>query len=341
VKYATHCQLLLPGMFHEFATTADTPPALAKLLKFARRQPSFEGNHDAWRGHFFGVARQQDDPVAPFSCLGDGIQPGNDFWLCAHPVSLQLQRDSFVLASARAPGLSMEQAQALIEALNVHFSEDGLHFSAAHANRWYLRLPQIPKLETYPLAEAIGQPVERLLPQGEDGLQWHRRLNECQMLLHEHPVNLELERMGALPVNSLWLWGGGQLVAGKARPDLTVWAHDPFTRGLGLAHACDVKPLPASATDWPGGGLAAGEHLLVLDQLEQAGLSGDAFEWQQALARLDSHWFSPLLAALRDGTMTELTLHLAEKHRVSSYAVKKSDLLKFWRRAKSLGAYLG
>jgi hypothetical protein len=341
VKSATHCQLLLPGMFHELAVTAATPPALRSLLRVARRHAPFEGNQDAWRCHFFGVKRQQDVPVAPFACLGEGIQPDHDFWLCVNPVSLQMQRDSFVLASAQARGLSLEQARKLTDALNLHFTHDGLRFFAAHPDRWYLRVPHVPKLETYPLSEAIGQNVQRLLPQGDDALRWHQRLNEFQMLLHHHHVNQTLEAQGEMPVNSLWLWGGGQLIPARPRPKLTVWAHDPFSRGLAHAHGSHVSPLPSSASDWPKGGLPAGEHLLVLDQLEQACLTGDVTEWQQALLKLDTHWFSPVLEALRDGTINELSLHFAATHRVSSYTVKKIDFLKFWCRAKSLGAYLG
>ena len=47
------------------------------------------------------------------------------------------------------------------------------------------------------------------LPTGEDGQAGARHLLEAQMVLHASAVNERRESRGALPVNSLWLWGGG------------------------------------------------------------------------------------------------------------------------------------
>lgn len=328
-------------MIREFAAVASGSPALLAMLRCARRVNVFAGDDHAWRCRFFGVARQQDTPVAPFAALGDGLEPRADYWLCANPVTLHLQRDSFILANGQARGLSLEQAAELVGALNDQFAADGLYFFAPHASRWYLRLTHAPRLETHPLSEAIGQNVQRLLPQGDDALQWHTRVNEMQMLLHGHPVNLDLERRGDPPVNSLWLWGGGILTPGRQQAELRVWAHDPFTRGLAQSHASRSAVLPSSAADWPEGGMVPGEHLAVLDQLEQAHLRDDPHSWREALERMDRHWFAPLLEALHDGTINRLVLHLAGTHNVSSYALTRTDLRKFWRRAQPLGAYLG
>jgi hypothetical protein len=341
VKSATHCQLLLPGMMHELAAATSCPPALGSLLRVARREAVSAGSDHAWRCRFFGVARQQDDPVAPFSCLGEGLDPGTDYWLCVNPVTLHLHRDSFVLADGLACGLTMGQARVLTGMLNDHFAAEGMRFFAPHANRWYLRLPRALRLETHPLLEVTGQSVARVLPQGEDARVWDARLNEIQMLLHEHPVNLELEQQGGLPVNSLWAWGGGKLAPAAARPELTVWAQDPFSLGLAQAHGSRTAALPGSAIDWQAGGLAPGEHLVVLDRLGQADLRDDACDWHEALQRMERHWFAPLLAALRDGTITSLALHLGGTRNVSSYTLARPDLHKFWRRTRPLGDYLG
>jgi len=341
VKSATHCQLLVPGMLRALATTVLCPPALATLLRFSRRSAFFTGDEYAWRCHLFGVARQMDDPVGPFCALGDGLEPGADYWLCANPVSLHLQRDSFVLADAQVRGLGWAQAQAFVEMLNTHFADQGLCFYAPHANRWYLRLTHPPGLETHPLPEVIGQSIQRLMPQGDDAMQWRAWINEIQMLLHEHPINQALEQRGESPVNSLWLWGGGVMKTGRAPAGMHIWAHDPFSRGLALAHANPVAILPNSALDWADGDLAAGDHLLVLDQLAQADLRDDPADWQRALLQMERHWFAPLLAALRKGAIARLDLHLADTHGVSSYGVTRSDLYKFWRRGRPLGVYLG
>ena len=94
-------------MIQALAQTASCPPSLATLLRFATRRPGLDGDDHAWRCHFFGVARQQDDPVAPFASLALGLDPAACYWLCATPVNLQLQRDSFVLAEGQMRGLSL------------------------------------------------------------------------------------------------------------------------------------------------------------------------------------------------------------------------------------------
>ena len=59
------------------------------------------------------------------------------------------------------------------------------------------------------------------LPTGKDGKQWHTVLNEMQILLHTAQVNIERERRGDLPINSLWFWGSGRLPQEIQRVD---WA---------------------------------------------------------------------------------------------------------------------
>lgn len=269
--------------------------------------------------------------MAPFAALGDGLQP-DGYWLCADPVSLVLHRDSFALAEC-TPALRLEQAQQLVDALNRHFAADGMRFHAADARRWYLSLAQRPELRTHPLAQVLGRDIQPYLPQGGDGLKWHGLLNELQMLLHAHPVNADLEQDGAMQVNSVWLWGGGELAAGAPQPDLSVWADGALARGLALAHQSRLAALPSSAQDWLRQAHEAGEHLIVRPPLVLA-------EQQQKLERLENDWFAPLLEMLRKGSVARLTLHLAGET-VNSFTVTRTDLWKIWHRARPLEDYLG
>lgn len=329
LKSELHCQLLLPGFARGTLAASIAGPALRTLLRHAQRERA--GDTADWLCRRFDVVRQQDVPAAPYAVLGDGLQP-DGYWLYADPVSLVLHRDSFALAEC-ASELQLEQAQQLVDALNRHFAADGMRFHAAGARRWYLSLAQRPELRTYPLAQVLGRDIQPYLPQGGDGLKWHGLLNELQMLLHAHPVNAELEQGGAMPVNSVWLWGGGELVAGAQRPDLSVWADDALARGLALAHQSRLAALPPSAQDWLRQAHDAGEHLVVRPPLVPDAL-------QQELDRLEIDWFAPLLDMLRKGNVARLTLHLAGET-VNSFTVTRADLWKFWHRARPLEDYLG
>lgn len=329
MKSELHCQLLLPGCARAALAASAAGPALRTILLHAQRERA--GSAADWLCARFNVARQQDAPAAPFAALGDGLQP-DGYWLCADPVSLVLHRDSFALAACTS-ALRLAQAQQLVAALNRHFAADGMRFHAADAGRWYLSLAQRPELRTHPLAQVLGRDIQPYLPQGSDGLKWHGLLNELQMLLHAHPVNAELEQEGAMPVNSVWLWGGGELAAGAPQPGLSVWADDALARGLALAHQSRLAALPSSAQDWLRQAHAAGEHLVIQPPLSAAAP-------QQAWERLESDWFAPLLDMLRKGQVARLTLHLAGES-VNSFSVTRADLWKFWHRARPLEDYLG
>ena len=62
-----------------------------------------------------------------------------------------------------------------------------------------------------------GEPAD-LLPAGNEGSVWRRRMNEAQMVLHAHPGNEAREARGELPVNSVWFWGAGELGAAPRAP---------------------------------------------------------------------------------------------------------------------------
>lgn len=329
-----HCHLLLPGLYQEVAAHAQCPPALLQLLRHAVRRESFDGDAHAWLCRFFGVSRQRDWPLAPFAFLAEEGRPGDAFWFNVTPVHLLLHRDSFVLADETFASLPAVHARQLVETLNAHFAADGLQFSALQPNRWYLRVSVPPLLQTESPLHAVGRSIQPFLPQGADALRWHGWLNEAQMLLHGHPVNRAREDQGFLPVNSVWPWGGGVLpVCGDAAPQAMVWSGDPVARGLALAHGCAAENLPPSAQDWLNHAESGKVHMLMLDALS---VSDPA----QALLSLDESWFSPLLAALRDGRIGRLTLHLAGT-RMHDFELTRGELLKFWRRAPSWESCLG
>jgi len=101
-----HCHLLIPGLFPPFRPETRNAlrdlslPALATLLARGSQKTLPDDSMDAWLCRTFGVEKQHDWPVAAFTLLADGGNPGSDFWLLAEPVHLQLQRDRLVLVDA-------------------------------------------------------------------------------------------------------------------------------------------------------------------------------------------------------------------------------------------------
>ncbi|HWR77890.1 MAG TPA: hypothetical protein VN283_11880 [Thiobacillus sp.] len=325
--------LLIPYLFPsarllEAAAQDLRLPALQTLLARGTRQPCPAEGVEAALCEALGIARQQDWPLAPITLAADGGVAGDAYWLRADPVHLRVMRDRIVLADSGAFELTKQEADALAAAIGQHFGAD-LSPNPLHPKRWYLRLPQAPRLTTTPLSVAVGRDIDPLLPQGGDAMQFRAQLNELQMLLHEHPVNQAREARGELPVNSLWLWGGGRLPVTCALP-VPAYTRNAEAQALAAFCGARVQALPTHRDAQ----LFGSDGVILLDTLTQAGQVGDAYGWREALRELEQDWFVPLLGMLRkigpDG------LRLIDPVNGKQLHLHASDVWKFWRRPQPL-----
>ena len=328
-----HCELYIPDFFpRDGLQRAESLAAAETLIARGRRRRTALVSREAWLFGRFGVTRQRDWPVAPYTLLADGGEPGPHYWMRADPVHLQVGRDSLGLADSTAFEVSRAESEALAEALNRHFGRTMLVYPLRSA-RWYVRLEKAPDMQTTPAAAARGAAIDEKLPAGPDAMRFHALMNEAQMLLHEHPVNTEREARGKPALNSVWFWGGGVIDAGKARPFSAVLADDPLARGLALAAGIPALALPKDARS----ALAAlgdeGCVLAVPDAPRETQL-------RERRAALERDWFGPLLAALKSGRIGMLTLQLCGPDSLLEVETVRSDLRYFWRRRKPLSTYL-
>ncbi len=339
-----HCHLLIPALFPSTALTRENDPlhgakapALHTLLARGSCTQTAANDMEGWLCETFGVARQQDYPVAPFSAIADGINAESGYWLRADPINLAVERDQLILTENSTFALSHAESENLIATLNQHFSADGLHFCASHPLRWYLKLAQAPAISTQPLYQVAGFNIHARLPRGPEELRWRSLINEVQMLLFEHPVNVERENRGEPPINSIWPWGGGSMPPVSSHPFDQVWANDALANGLAMASNTFHHALPESAGDWLAEA-APGNHLLVLDNLRPAALYGTPHAWRERLDQLEQQWFAPLERALRKGII-ELTLHAPTPNGTLDFNVTRGSLWKVWRRQQPLIHY--
>lgn len=272
------------------------------------------------------------DASAPYGLAAD--DPSWDhsgFCMHADPVHLRPDRDLLRLFDATHLAISQAEADALTAELNAHFAADGLRFTAPTASRWYLHCEQPPTLRTQPLERVIGQPIDGLLPTGDDAARWAQLMNEAQMMLFQSPVNQRREGSGRPPVNGLWTWGGGLWgiladVAPSDRLPTCLQARSPLA--LGLAAAAGVTAESPDAA-WE---THAGSHLVVLEQFQDALLDRDDQAWSAAVEALD-HWLAPAVDALRAGRLEEIIIDACDGRR---WSLRRTDLRRFWRRSRPL-----
>lgn len=329
--------LLIPHLFPssrllDIAAQDLRLPALETLLARGSLQPCSDEGLEAVLCVALGIERQQDWPLAPITLEADGGVAGNTYWLRADPVHLQVMRDRIVLTDSAELNVSRQEADALTAAIGRHFGE-ALSPIPHHPQRWAVSFPLAPGLVTTPLSVAIGRAIEPLMPQGDDAPRFRSLLNELQMLLFEHPVNQAREARGELPINSLWLWGGGhKRSAPKTSP--AVYTSDNEAHALAEFSGAVVHSPPAQLDK----ALLETEAVVVLDELTRVGQCGDAFGWRESIHSLETNWFAPLLGAIR--SIGPQGLHLMDPVNGKALHVQRTDAWKIWRRRQSLSSAL-
>ncbi|NOX77259.1 MAG: hypothetical protein GXP17_11750, partial [Gammaproteobacteria bacterium] len=231
--------------------------------------------------------------------------------------------------------LSQAEADTLAAEINGFFAQDDWRIEARTPTRWYLHLPGDPHMRTHELAEVRGRAITPYLPKGPQGKQWHRVLNEVQMLFHASPVNAERQARGQPAVNSLWFWGGGLMPTPGSGHRWQVWSNEPLGLGLAQLGGNPRAALPDTAQHWLEQPPQEGEHLLMLDEFRESG--EDPQVWQQAMTQWQSQWLEPLLAALRRGDISQLTLYPADGR---CFSLTRAGLKRWWRRRRPLAEFL-
>ncbi|OIO11657.1 MAG: hypothetical protein AUJ80_01950 [Gallionellaceae bacterium CG1_02_60_325] len=275
----------------------------------------------------FGV-----DAVAPARAVADGLAVGDEYWLCADPVWLQLQQSQVILQ----PDVqcNAEESASLCADLNRHFAPDGLTFVAADPQRWYIRSSAAGRMSMTPLRAVAGRDVKPHQPQGEDALRWQRLSNEIQMLLHSHPVNQAREERGLHPINSLWLWGGGN--PAPLRAEVDVAGGDDGLSAL-FARAAAVSFADSLDGMLSGNGR---KGLWVAGTPSAAWQRADLYAWRDAVAGLEREVVQPLWQAIRQGRLRGLTLDVPSQDAAKRFELSRADSWKLWRRRSPLKAYL-
>lgn len=295
-------------------------PALATLLsrnnlleKHVIGDESRNLPHEAW------IAKERGG-LASAVMHGFGLAPKEGYWFIVHPVHIQLARNHLVLADSRRLRLDEADARTLFDLAKPYFDE----LVWGDAETWFMRADGWQGLDAASPDAAMGSNLADWMPLGPTALAFKKLQNEIQMLWHEHPVNEARQQRGLAPVNSFWMWGGAQADSAAGQP------------GQGLTVALPAGPA-GSVPSWlkalsAGAEAAPGQHgTVILPHLIPMGAGNDWGAWLGAMQQLENEWFAPLLAALRDGRTSDLTLILGSRDGWTEIRTSKPALRKFWR----------
>ena len=158
----------------------------------------------------YGVTRQADWPLAPIRLAALGVDPGAAYWLAADPVTLAVGRSDVRLAGV-VDDLSRDRRRRA-----GRDAERALRGRRPHVRRAAARCVLRPRHDERRVCRRIRRARRwAALSTAAPRRRRRRRLaalaSEIQMLLHEHPVNIERERAGRAPANSVWFSCGGTM----------------------------------------------------------------------------------------------------------------------------------
>lgn len=277
----------------------------------------------------------EDFPVAALTLFSDSGQRPAGYWLRADPVHIEAGRDRLIMTGGASLDIRSDEAAELCAAINEYMAKEGLHLLAPVPGRWYFRWPEPPEVCFAPLPAVVGDDLFHHMPGGAAGRRWRARLNEIQMLLHAHPVNLQRREQGRIEISGVWIWGGGELPPGRDCEYAAIWSDDALVRGLALNAGLEPANLPANAVDWVEQA-GAGAHFMLIDSLQEPLRLGALERWREGLLAVQRDWLAPLAIALRRDGLGKLVISAASG---SEYHVTKTGLRRWWRRGRPVTDY--
>lgn len=259
-------------------------------------------------------------PLAALQAATIGLPAATGRWLRADWVHLQLDQRGAKLWESSELAVPATELRELYAASAPCFQAAGatlyelgptcalLHWPDTAADNPSFAAPSgLPSLR-----QVRGQPVQEFLLQGD---KLTRQLfSELQISVHQVPSQMARAAAGLPTLNAVWLWGGGHCpveagllaAAGEKRllsipPPSVLWTDLTWVTACMQCHR--VRSVGAGYTQ------AAGDGLAVLDALEAPWAYGDYAGLEAVLSAYERQWFKPVLQALRQGQLTQLTLH--------------------------------
>jgi len=245
-----------------------------------------------------------------------GDRPAN--WVAAaDPVYLEPRLDHLVLHALRRAGVSQAEMRALIKHLQAKLASDQYEFMRL-GTYGYLSARSPIATAKVPAYLVDNKKPDNFLPSGADSAEYRNLSSEIEMALHEHEVNLNREAFGHLPVNSLWLWGGGTAPEQKTRVQPPLYSDDALMRGY-------WKSARGVDEAWPG-------DIKTCIEKSDAGFVAEIPEFGGKPA-LPEPCLEVLREALSSGRLSSLTLLFRDGLRAH---VQRSHSIRIWRRSYRL-----
>ncbi len=296
-------------------------PYLARLSGRGaiRASPSPHDGLRAWQIALLdalGINDYAQYPSAAVTRSGDAGQPARDFWLHLQPMHFAAGLDRLTAVVLHgSTGVSRAELAELEPTIGAHLRAAGLQLVTTAQDDWLVRSDRALDVQTVTPETAASIPLEQAMPRGRDAPALRRLLTELQMLLHEHPVNVERLRRGLPEINAVWLHGAGAIGELQRYALPQAFGDDLYLRGIYRLNEGEVTAAPVDAQ-------------ALLARLQSRAVAVVAADDVDVL---EAAWIAPLARALAAGSLARLEI-VIDRWDVT---VARHSLLKFWRRPRA------
>jgi len=190
---------------------------------------------------------------SPLEAVSMGVRLGpDDVSFRLNLVHLVAHFGKLYMGDFSAGHIGTEQAGRLIATLQQELGDEQFEFHAGVSYRHLLVWKNgKDRVRLHPPHDITNQCIMEYLPQGEGADELIHLTNSAQMLLANHPVNKERIDSGAVPANSIWLWGQGRApkmapYASKFGLSGAVISAVDLIKGIGLYAGLEVVNVPGA-----------------------------------------------------------------------------------------------
>jgi hypothetical protein len=331
------------------AVPRDALPALARIARFAGVSP-LPGDWRGWLAGWLGRAdlsaacNATPAVIAAAALAGaHALPPGTgSVWLAA-PLHLIAGLSSVYLDYRGVLKLDGAALDALCQAFAAEFAERGFALQRLPGGGLLASGPRFEQLPvTRDPARLLGGGIAGSTVQGAGAARLLSLGAELEMWLHAHPLNAARVRRREAPLTTLWLWGGGPplapppsaplSVAHQAATFMTVFGEDSVAAGLCALSGAHLRAPARSAHDLLNSGAARTAAVIELFHTDKP----QPADLMELLQHLDERLLAPVVTALKDGAIRQLTLVANDRCSV----LTARDGLRFWRRSRGPWAVL-
>ena len=332
---STWLTLIVPGIGAALARSAQGgSAATARLAHIAGRGALgcewHRGDVDAdlrpWQRGLLAALEltEQTFASAPVSALGSQAAHAGEYWMHLEPVHFAAGLDRLVYLPLEGETRILDTERTLLAGmLEEHLRSLGMQLHTLSDGTWCARRANAFAVATSNPEAAAANELQLALPRGPESGALRRLMTELQMLLHDHPVNESRARRGLPVINAIWVWGQGVVPESASTKNLpTVFADDPYARGICVLHLRSAIAVPATSDAlFPAiAGSSRAVAVIPADDLDS----------------LDARWIGPLTAALSARKLARLDFVLDGWH----LQLDRAALRRFWRKARPLSGWV-